>query len=425
MKQKVKESKKLMVKLLIVADDFTGALDTAVQFASSGANTSVISDVDFSFSKIDPEIEVLVVNAETRHMTPESAYETVYKIVHKAIAFGVAYILKKTDSALRGNIGSELTATLNATGAHHLHFIAALPKMNRKTKDGIHYIDDVPVHESVFGKDPFEPVKVSYIPDIIALQNDVDVRLSPGISEGQNVKGIVVYDASTDEDISDIISKIDDSVDCVVMAGCAGLAAALTKRFKFRGHPPLTITKKPNFLVVCGSVNPITKEQLDYAASNGFQRIRLKPYQKLSPEYYESEKGKEEFRELLKKINNSKKNILDSNDLPNTNLTMAHAKEHHLTMDDIRLNISNTLGYILKMLLEAGIEATIMITGGDTLLGFMKQINAIELTPLYEIAPGTVVSKLMIDDTAYDIISKSGGFGEENLLVSLAEKLLT
>ena len=294
-----------MVKLLIVADDFTGALDTAVQFAACGANTRVISEVDFSFGEIDQEIEVLVVNAETRHMTSGNAYEAVYKIVHKAIAFGVVYIFKKTDSALRGNIGSELTATLNATRAHHLHFIPALPKMNRKTVCGIHYIDSLPVHESVFGKDPFEPVEVSYIPDLIALQNDVSVQLATKASEGPGDKGIIIYDASTDEEISQIISKLDASGNGVIMAGCAGLAAALTKRFKFKGHQPLSFTKKNNFLVVCGSVNPITKEQLDYAELNGFQRIRLKPNQKLSPAYYGTEKGEREFQNLLEKIKHS------------------------------------------------------------------------------------------------------------------------
>ena len=35
-----------MVKLLIIADDFTGALDTGVQFAARGAKTRVVVDVD-------------------------------------------------------------------------------------------------------------------------------------------------------------------------------------------------------------------------------------------------------------------------------------------------------------------------------------------------------------------------------------------
>ena len=42
-----------MVKLLIIADDFTGALDTGVQFSAHGAVTSVITDPAFDFTKVD------------------------------------------------------------------------------------------------------------------------------------------------------------------------------------------------------------------------------------------------------------------------------------------------------------------------------------------------------------------------------------
>ncbi len=37
-----------MITLLIVADDFTGALDTGVQLAGCGAPTRVVTDPEFS-----------------------------------------------------------------------------------------------------------------------------------------------------------------------------------------------------------------------------------------------------------------------------------------------------------------------------------------------------------------------------------------
>lgn len=60
------------------------------------------------------------------------------------------YIYKKTDSALRGNIGAELGALVAASGQKILPFVPAFPQMNRITKGGIHYIDGVPVTESSF-----------------------------------------------------------------------------------------------------------------------------------------------------------------------------------------------------------------------------------------------------------------------------------
>ena len=59
--------------------------------------------------------------------------------------------------------------------------------MNRITRNGIHYIDGVPVHESVFGKDPFEPVADSYIPEI--LKGDVPVTVVRNMKDWKRAPG--------------------------------------------------------------------------------------------------------------------------------------------------------------------------------------------------------------------------------------------
>ena len=166
-----------MTRLLIIADDFTGALDTGVQFAARGAKTCVATDPGYDFSQAGADIQVMVLDAETRHLTPEAAYKTVFRAVKDALAAGFRYIYKKTDSALRGNVGAELTAVLDAAGADRLAFLPALPKMGRITRNGVHYIDGVPVADSVFGQDPFEPVTASSLEEIIAAQSKRPVVL--------------------------------------------------------------------------------------------------------------------------------------------------------------------------------------------------------------------------------------------------------
>ena len=165
-----------MIRLLILADDFTGGLDTGVQFASRGVPTCVITNPSADFTTEAEDSEVLVVVAETRHMTPEKAYETAFSVVRKGLESSIPHIYKKTDSALRGNIGVELTAVLDASGEKLLPFIPALPAMNRVTRSGIQLIDGVPVAESVFGRDPFEPVRESEIVKLISLQSAVCSR---------------------------------------------------------------------------------------------------------------------------------------------------------------------------------------------------------------------------------------------------------
>ena len=99
-----------MVKLLIIADDFTGALDTGIQFVNKGIATQVFTKKPEAIGDIDETTEVLVIDSETRPMPAAKAYDAVKNITGWAKEIKIPVIFKKTDSALRGNIGSELQA---------------------------------------------------------------------------------------------------------------------------------------------------------------------------------------------------------------------------------------------------------------------------------------------------------------------------
>ena len=60
-----------MEKLWIIADDFTGALDTGVQFAARGASVRVLPWGDPPEDGADAQ--VLVIDSESRHLSPEAA----------------------------------------------------------------------------------------------------------------------------------------------------------------------------------------------------------------------------------------------------------------------------------------------------------------------------------------------------------------
>ena len=53
-----------MIQILMIADDFTGALDTGVQLASTGAKTRVIASSSADLRESGHGAEVLVVDAE-------------------------------------------------------------------------------------------------------------------------------------------------------------------------------------------------------------------------------------------------------------------------------------------------------------------------------------------------------------------------
>ena len=124
-----------MIQLVVFADDFTGAVDTGVQFSKQGISTLVT--LDRSLDIAESTAEVLIVDVESRHVSPQEAYQRVYSLVKKAQQMGVRNFYKKTDSTLRGNIGSELSALLDASGEDVLVFVPAFPKLQRTTHNGI------------------------------------------------------------------------------------------------------------------------------------------------------------------------------------------------------------------------------------------------------------------------------------------------
>ena len=116
----------MTIRLLMIADDFTGALDTGMQFAKNGAATRVITDPDCSFEQM--QAQVLVIDTETRHRSPQEAAARIAATVKKAVSCGIRFFYKKTDSALRGNAGAEIEALLHASKGTAVHFLPAFPQ---------------------------------------------------------------------------------------------------------------------------------------------------------------------------------------------------------------------------------------------------------------------------------------------------------
>lgn len=408
------------MKLLIIADDFTGALDTGVQFAAKGAATCVSVDPELPMDTLGAELQVLVLDAETRHLTGQQAYEVVFRAVRRALEAGFTHIYKKTDSALRGNVGAELTAVMDAAGSDRLAFLPALPKMNRVTRKGIHYIDGVPVAESVFGKDPFEPVKESCVEAVLRQGSGATVVLHELSSDPRmTTPGIHVYDAETEQNLQSIGACLGTG-GIRLSAGCAGFGAVVAQLLLPPGQAPAFPKLEPGLFVACGSVNAVTLRQMDEAEKAGFQHIHLTPQQKLDADWARGEEKQETIRHWLE-LAKTGRCILDVNDPAGCDDTVRYAALHGMDVEFRRKRISENLALLVKAMLDGGLSGTILCTGGDTLLALMKQVGVSELVPVGELAPGAVLTRFCYQGRSYNIIAKSGGFGAPDLFIKIAD----
>ncbi|MEO8734997.1 MAG: four-carbon acid sugar kinase family protein, partial [Edaphobacter sp.] len=97
-----------MRRMLIIADDLSGAADCAIACIGSGLSAVV------AFDDLDRDLtsEVLSIDCDTRHLSPAAAADRVARVLRRYTPDPELLVFKKLDSTLRGNVGAELSAIL-------------------------------------------------------------------------------------------------------------------------------------------------------------------------------------------------------------------------------------------------------------------------------------------------------------------------
>lgn len=386
-------------KLLIIADDLTGALDSGVQLTHRGRHVVINTDCT-QMSGMDAD--VIVIDTETRHLPKEKAYRIVYDLVCRARKSGIDHIYKKTDSGLRGNVGAELSAVLDASGADHLNFIPAYPQMSRTTRNGIHYVNGIPLARSVFAQDPIDPVTESRIDRLIHQQSSTAVTFG---SDAHH-EGIVVYDAETDEDMQRIADQLEQADDFSLAAGCAGFLEKYPRCLQSSGRPDLPVLPK-RLLVLSGSVNAVTIQQLKHAEQNGAPRYHVPLDRAVQKDWDPA--GKQQFLEQILTAHPQASMILIDTLSPESRSLSRKPLE-------VSSNIDANMGGLASIAADLHRDWSLMIIGGDTLHGLIQAEGITRLYPAAEIDSGIVLAGYQKDQEMRYLITKSGGFGKEDQL---------
>jgi uncharacterized protein YgbK (DUF1537 family) len=127
----------------IIADDLTGAADTAIAF---GAPAYV------SLGSVTAAGEIVAIDTDSRAVSPEIAAERVYAAAREAFRLGTRHLYKKMDSTLRGNAGAELAAAWRAArdvfGHASVVVAPAFPSMGRTVRGGRVFVHGVPLEKT-------------------------------------------------------------------------------------------------------------------------------------------------------------------------------------------------------------------------------------------------------------------------------------
>ena len=103
--------------------------------------------------------------------------------------------------------------------------------------------------------------------------------------------------------------------------------------------------------------------------------------------------------------------------------TAALAARLSIDPQTVPARIAARLGALTAQVLARKKPAALIVFGGDTLLGIARALGCTSVTPLTELLHGIVLSQMQTDTGALFVVTKAGGFGDENLLQEIECRL--
>lgn len=213
-----------MVRVLIVADDLTGALDSAAGFAMGGMSVRVALDLDDVSALIGREdLDVLALATGTRELHAAEATAKLARLVGAVGTFG-GVKFKKIDSRLKGHIAAELAELRRLRPDAPVIASPAIPKLGRFVRDG-----------ALCGA---------------AVASPITIAPFMGCT-------VTVPEVASDADLD---AALPDDPAAAVFVGAAGLAHALARRMAKGRTEPLDLPSP--LLLAVGSRDPVSLAQV-------------------------------------------------------------------------------------------------------------------------------------------------------------------
>ena len=212
-----------MPEILIIADDYTGANDTAVMVRIAGCGALTILDPERFPGGEGAQAGSLSFSTDSRGIAPGEAYERVFSAVKRYAGGETALYSKRIDSTLRGNLGSETDAMLDALGDGRVAVVVpAMPQAGRVCVDGKLLVNGIDLTLTAAARDPKAPVDTSSPLELFGRQSKYPFAgLTMSEQEGgeealaEKIRGArdagvrgIILDAASGEDLERIAGAV-------------------------------------------------------------------------------------------------------------------------------------------------------------------------------------------------------------------------
>jgi uncharacterized protein YgbK (DUF1537 family) len=351
-----------MTNVRLLADDLTGALDTAAEFVGLCGPF----DVTWPEAPAAQRSGSLAIDSGTRERSKAESVEIVGRLAPQLQGAAIAY--KKVDSLLRGAWAAELGACLRSGHWASCVVAPAFDYQGRRTASGQQFARTVQGEWHRVGDNLLDQLR----------QDGIEAR--QGHAETLSQGGVQVFDAESDLCLDRVVEMGRRMPGPVLWCGSGGLAGALA-----RNHPADASSElKRPVLGLFGSDQPATASQL---AACGEATIALA----------EGEGGAGVLRKLA-----------------GDGVALVHfTLPDGLLRAEAARRIASELTALIATLSPPG---TVIVAGGETLKAVCVALGAHALQVTGRIVPGLPRSVLQGGRWAgVEIISKSGAFGPSEL----------
>lgn len=420
----------------IIADDLTGANDTALQFKKCNAKTKILLDYSIP-PENDLSTEIWAISTESRNIPAEQAEARILETIENLNKnLNLEYFYKKIDSTLRGNIARETLTMVKTLNYDAAIIIPAFPSEGRITVGGYHLSKGTPIGRTEMARDPHSPITESYVPSLFKNQLKEDeqnivgliglktimngagpilIKINELIKEG---KKLIIADSASAVDIEQVVLAINKSNYKILPAGTAATGSILAKLWL----PEDDITEKneqiimpqmPN-LIISGSATQINSNQIEQLDKTyDFDNIHTLP---LTVEMVLNGINDDFVNDIVSQLSSGDTVVIHSSKLlENFDGFSDDSLRGKLSRANLASKITDYLAELTKAITDK-IKVLLITLGGETSYKCCNAISAKELIMKDEVAPAIA---LCVDYKNQWIITKSGNLGNPKTLIEI------
>lgn len=421
-----------MPQCVIIADDLTGANATGVLLKKLDYNTYTVMNTERLELNMISKSDCIVYPTNSRAVDASIAYNRVFNVANLLKNDKVLVYSKRIDSTLRGNLGSETDALLDALNNQAIAMVVpCFPQAHRILVGGYMLVNTIPLHKTEAAVDPKTPVTTSlaheifeqqskypvaslYIKDIMLGKKHLGEQINKFQQEGIR---IIIFDCVSQEDLDVIADGIIESGVNFIAVDPGSFTATISRKLIV----PSERKSKYKVLATVGSVNAVAKNQMDEL----FLAQKVLNVFVDTKELVESEERRNiEIQRVVGEIITNCDSfeictVIGNGIMPENRLDLSmYAARFQCSYEDVSNFINDSLAEITYQILrENQAFKGLYTSGGDITVAVSKKFKTAGIRLLDEVVPLAAFGEFIAGEfDGLKIITKGGMAGDKNAM---------